>query len=461
MDLPDNFVTKILMLSEGDYLVGFYGGGIIKPTKPYKLVDRKPLKTKFNKDKLFSVAQNDFPKLPSKIKPPTAEELRILHYKLQKIHRNSNPPKIVALNDDWRTQGNWIDRYGQHSAVLCAQAGGGLDFFDGLFLDEMQWYVTIGRNFKQKNDQIRRWVHWVESNDKRVLQCLSLGGRKQAEWDDHKEVYPITLDGPHIYCTFNLPAGNYLMSLYFFNKDGHNDKNRLRDYLTSVQIHPQLNNKSEIESFFLKSQSGLSSRVSMFWGGVYKRFFVTINKNECITIKIDSNYSFNTILSGVFFDSAGELKPVFPFDSPNPLPRKPTQWEEVMISPTDDVWWSTNALDSLLCLRDRYPTWFYGNSRKNLLSLVRALVKIENNKPLPNLTIDDEDKELIRSDVAKLLNYVQFFDHADKINYTDTKFSTYWWNGRTKLGRKQFQNFDWIDNDVKLFMENGKQQQSW
>ncbi|MDR2642850.1 MAG: hypothetical protein LBC74_08645 [Planctomycetaceae bacterium] len=48
------------------------------PVKPFKLVDRKPLKTRFNKDKIFSVAQNDFPKLPSTIKPPTIDKLKLM-----------------------------------------------------------------------------------------------------------------------------------------------------------------------------------------------------------------------------------------------------------------------------------------------------------------------------------------------------------------------------------------------
>ncbi|MDR2761720.1 MAG: hypothetical protein LBB88_03860, partial [Planctomycetaceae bacterium] len=61
LGLPDIFVTKILPLDNGDYLLGFNGGGIVKSTKSLNLVDRKSAETKFNKDKIFSVAQNDFP----------------------------------------------------------------------------------------------------------------------------------------------------------------------------------------------------------------------------------------------------------------------------------------------------------------------------------------------------------------------------------------------------------------
>ncbi|MDR2641663.1 MAG: hypothetical protein LBC74_02595 [Planctomycetaceae bacterium] len=64
MGLPDNFVTKILHLGNGNYWIGSNGGGVVMPEKLFKLVDRKPLKTRFNKAKEFSVAQNDFPNCP-------------------------------------------------------------------------------------------------------------------------------------------------------------------------------------------------------------------------------------------------------------------------------------------------------------------------------------------------------------------------------------------------------------
>jgi hypothetical protein len=180
--LPDNYITKLLPMSNGDYLIGFYGGGVVKMIKPFHPVAQKPVKKTATQVKpQYSVAQNNFPKLPSPIKPPTAEEIRAMHYELKKKKPEKNSPKIVALNDDWRTQGNWIDRYGRHSAILCAQAGGGLNFEGGYFLYELQSRAWIGRNYKEKNDQLRRWVHWLESNDRRVLQCLQLGGRKQAD----------------------------------------------------------------------------------------------------------------------------------------------------------------------------------------------------------------------------------------------------------------------------------------
>jgi hypothetical protein len=392
-----------------------------------------------------------------------------MYYELKNKKIEKHPPKIVALNDDWRTQGDWIDRYGQHAAVLCAQAGGGLDLFSGYFLHELKSATWIGRNYKEKNDQLRRWVHWLESNDKRVLQCLALGGRKQAEWDDHKEVYPITLDGPHIYGTFQIPAGKYQMSLYFFNKDGHTGANRIRDYILSIKtmkISKQLFERLgmvnvDAEKEFFQSPYGSHTRVRDFWGGMYKRFYIEVADGEYITLRIDSNYSFNTIISGVFFDTVGEMKPLAPLDAPNPPPRKLTNWAEVLANPTEPVWWGTHVLDQLLCMRDNQPVWFYKNSRQYLLSGIRTFVSVQSDKPTSPDGLHYEDKERIRSDIGKCLNYLQLFSIRDYVDYTKSKFNSYFWEGRTTNGRSRSHEFNWNDKAVRSFMESGKKKQTW
>jgi hypothetical protein len=218
MGYPDNFVTKILCLSGGEYLVGFYGGGVVKSIKPYKLVDRKPEKTRFKQAKEFFVTKNDFPKLPSPIKPQTADALKTMYNKLKTFQSSIKTPKIFALNDDWRTQGDWIDTYGQYAACLCGQGGGGLDLYKGYSMDYNEFRGFIGRNFKQKNDALRHWVHWEDSTDKRVLQCFLFGGRRQSEWDDHGEAYERSLDGQHIYGAVKLQSGNYFLSLISLTK---------------------------------------------------------------------------------------------------------------------------------------------------------------------------------------------------------------------------------------------------
>jgi hypothetical protein len=307
MGLPDNFITKILMFSEGDYWVGFYGGGIIEPTKPYKLVDRKPLKTKFNKQKIFSVAQNNFPKLPSPIKPPTIDDL----YKMQlKLGRFSTAmPKIYAdyLSEDWKTQGNGMGRTFRNWAILCgASSPMDLHIANSTICEV---YPFIGPN-RQPNDDVRHWVHWISTNNPKVLWNPYAGSRRQSEWDDHGEAYPLYVDGPDVWYILKIPhAGAFKVGMYFLNKDGHGGMNRIRDYVIEF-YHSPLARYDKHEDRKILGTIGETSvrtteqlarcRVSNFWGGVHKQFIVKGQANYLI--KVRRNYSFNAIISSVTVD---------------------------------------------------------------------------------------------------------------------------------------------------------------
>ncbi|MDR2170924.1 MAG: hypothetical protein LBP59_12345, partial [Planctomycetaceae bacterium] len=312
--LPDNFVTKILILDNGDYLIGSYGGGIVKPIKPYKLVDRQPAATKFNKDKIISVAQNNFPNLPSKIKPPTLEELKEMQMKLAGL--NTPLPKIYAayLGEDWKTRGDWMGRAFRDWAVMCAAVSPydqHINFSDRYY----SVHDFIGPNYKG-NDVIRRWIHWMKSDDPRVLWNPYLGYRRQAEWDDHGEAYSWSMDGPDLWYMVEIKReGIFRIGMYFFNKDGHVGSNRMRDY--TIEVYPASNawtKNIEINQFphewkkfaqqaetqVRKMQPLAKGRVNVFWGGVHKYFVVSGAGNYFV--KIDRNYGFNTILSSVMVD---------------------------------------------------------------------------------------------------------------------------------------------------------------
>ncbi|MDR1484610.1 MAG: hypothetical protein LBT09_07275 [Planctomycetaceae bacterium] len=307
MNLPDNFVTKILLREGNDYLTGFYGGGIIKPIKPYKLVDRKPLKTKFNKAKLFSVAQNNFPNLPSKIKPPTIDDLKLMQTKLERLR--TPLPKVYAayLGEDWKTQGDWMGRAFRDWAIMCA-AVSPLDYqiyFTNVFYDAHEF---IGPN-RNKNDVIRRWVHWRKTDNPKVLWDPFDGYRRQAEWDDHGEAYSWSKDGPDLWYLLEIRhQGVFKIGMYFYNKDGHNGANRYRDYLINVFVSPNTwTTFDEWEKFSENAEKQTTlftplskTRVNNFWGGVHKYFVITGPTK--LYVKIDRNYSFNTILSSVTVD---------------------------------------------------------------------------------------------------------------------------------------------------------------
>jgi hypothetical protein len=166
----------------------------------------------------------------------------------------------------------------------------------------------IGLN-TPKDDVIRHWVHWLKTDNHRTLYDPFVGSRRQAEWDDHGEVYKLTMDGPDLWYMINFKkAGVYRLSMYFFNKDGHSGNNRMRDYLVEIFPFQKSASKSDsdwrklaIESEKLARDKALArSRVKDFWGGNYKTFVVT--GSSAYAVKVDRNYSFNTILSSVMVD---------------------------------------------------------------------------------------------------------------------------------------------------------------
>jgi hypothetical protein len=105
--------------------------------------------------------------------------------------------------------------------------------------------------------------------------------------------------------------------MYFFNKDGHEGANRMRDY--QIEVYPTKENWAdydrkwtissweELEKLALIAEMQsheekplCKMRINNFWGGVHKQFIVSGSAHYLV--KIDRNYSFNTIISSVGID---------------------------------------------------------------------------------------------------------------------------------------------------------------
>jgi hypothetical protein len=290
--LPDDFVSSILSVPGKLPTVGTYGGGVSKPAGGAGAA--KESKTA--------------PPLPSPSKPPTMAEVNALLKHLEPP-REASQSSVLPLADDWRSQGNWMDRHGNFLAILC-----GMNFstIRGYRKNEVTWGYGIGPHCKP-GDAVRHWIHWLHSDNPCVLQNPEDGGRRQGEWNDHDDTgYPFNWDGPHVYCTLKVPAGRYVLSCYFFNKDGHNGMNRFRDYL--VEVKPTaLPDKAfadrsgigvKVHAIFGKQPAGAVSRVGpSFWGGVYKRFYLEAAEPSVWTVRVNRQHSFNTIISGLFLDA--------------------------------------------------------------------------------------------------------------------------------------------------------------
>jgi hypothetical protein len=132
-----------------------------------------------------------------------------------------------------------------------------------------------------------------------------------------------------------VPPGAHKLSLYFFNKDGHKSNNRQRDYLIKVQK--------------VGGKTIARTRVTSFWGGVYKQF--VIQGGGVFLVNIGRNYSFNTICSGVFIDRlTGRSDPTDHLAPPwcgdvryeRPHVGNPQNYRQLM-----DVWDAANPVSSI------------------------------------------------------------------------------------------------------------------
>jgi hypothetical protein len=233
--------------------------------------------------------------------------------KLEKL--NKPLPKIYAdyYGEDWKTKGDWYGRITTEFAILCA-----MDAPLNHYVYRAAEYIVrgfIGPNCT-KGDSMRHWLHWRRTADRRSLWDVHYAFRRQAEWDDHGEVYPLTKDGPDLWYLVDIRhPGVYQISMYFFNKDGHAGMNRIRDYVIEVYHSPQkwTGVFEDYPKFGILAEKQVTmhqplvrTRMRDFWGGVHKQFvFKGIGS---YFVKIDRNYSFNTILSAVMIEQVhGEL----------------------------------------------------------------------------------------------------------------------------------------------------------
>jgi hypothetical protein len=235
------------------------------------------------------------------------DELKAMQAKLEKL--NKPLPKVYAAyyGEDWKTQGDWMGRAFRDWAVLC---GAVAPMNHPVYFSDHTYTVNdfIGPHHRQ-GDCVRRWVHWLKTDNPKSLWNPFNGYRRQSEWDDHGETYLWSMDGPDLWYLLEIHhAGTFRIGMYFFNKDGHTGANRVRDYM--LEIYPAQHDWMSFrdwQKFSLHAEAQVrrspplaKSRMHDFWGGVYKQFLVTGPCNYYV--KIDRNYSFNTIISAVMID---------------------------------------------------------------------------------------------------------------------------------------------------------------
>jgi len=239
---------------------------------------------------------------PSPAAPPSAGELQELVKQVKGLKTPMEGPWAAVLDEDWTTKGDWMGRYGTRYAFLGAM-GAPLDhrvINDTNYKVEGRLGLHPYKDGKSYAEQgLRHWVHRKRWDDERVLYNPLIGYRRQADIDDNGESYPMSYEGPDIWLGVHVPAGTHKVSLYFFNKDGHDGANRIRDYLIDV--------KQGSDDLVAANQSPTlaRARVHDFWGGVYKSFLLQGPGDYLFAVR--KNNTFNTIVQAVLLDKVAGL----------------------------------------------------------------------------------------------------------------------------------------------------------
>jgi len=249
------------------------------------------------------------PALPAAVPPPVAADVQPLFLSVAKLTQQLVAGEAYYLADDWRTEGDWIGRYGTGYVKLCGMAEGDQDY---QLQPGYKVKLQVGPHHEENAAGPVSFHDDENSNDLRSLYDPTIGHRRDAEendFSDNEKVYPETYDGPDLWVRVTVPESVHCLSLYFLNNDAHTVSNaKYRDY--DVTIVPDFGDDDKIEAAAPLART----RVTDFWGGVYKQFMVC--GPASYVVRIGRNRSFGTRLQAVFLDPVtGPLT-----DTPGQLP---------------------------------------------------------------------------------------------------------------------------------------------
>jgi len=281
--------------------------------------------------------------LPLSARTPTSDDLTTMRTKIPTASLLS--PSAFYIGEDYITQGDWTGHYGRQYTVLCAISWP----FDQLFDHKLPyWHVDLAQGPHVTNhDTLRHWLHSDTSQNPKFLYNPVVGHRRQADDDDHGEAYPMNWEGPDIWATITAPPGTHRISLYIFNKDGHTGNNRFRDYMVELYPGTQPIGQSPLCMPLARC------RVHNFWGSEYIQFIISDSgsHNQQYRVRINRNYSFNTICSGIFLDKlVGQYDP---YDENPLLWMGAVQYRQTSVRPPAhrteaiDLWQALDAAQQL------------------------------------------------------------------------------------------------------------------
>ncbi len=378
-------------------------------------------------------------------------------------HRAPAPDEIVALPDDWRTQGNWIDRYGTFADVCATMNGDGCDQAGGYHNVLFSYRSWVGPG-NGPAEYLRYWVQWVHSGQNRVLQDLCRGGRKESEWDDHGESAAFTKSGLGVYCTFYLPKGIFKICGYCLNKDGHAGTDRDRDYTASLCPTPiseplflslakNYHGDEHVWQIVNNTRALAQSRVALFWGGVYARFIVRQNAPGYLTLAIHRNYSFNTIACGVFIShvNGGRHEKLDLFTGPESvLPAKKYPGTDRSAGGSLKSLKSlVRLVNGILVFRRQQPIAYMRLAPALVIPSLRCFrQQLAANAPAVKRVIG------LRQGLALLARDIALFHRADGIDPIHRLYESYAYKMRAKFGKY----WQWDQNGYYSYLKKKRKQ---
>ena len=400
-------------------------------------------------------------KLPQVATPPTPRQWAAMKAILRDPHRSTSAAnKIVALPDDWITQGNWIDRYGTFADVCATMNGDGCDQAGGYHNVLFSYRSWVGPG-NGPAEFLRYWVQWVHSGQNRVLQDLGRGGRKESEWDDHGESAAFTESGMGVYCTFYLPKGIFKICSYSLNKDGHAGTDRERDYIASLCATPiseplflslakNYAANEHVWQMVNNSRALAQSRVAHFWGGVYARFIVRQNAPGYLTLAVHRDYSFNTIVCGVFIShvNGGRHKKLAVFTGTR-LTLPAGKFTGRARSAGGSLKSLTTLVNSILAFRRRHAVAYMRLAPALVIPALRCFrQQLASNGLAVRRVIG------LRRGLALLARDIALFHRAEGIDPIHRLYESYAYKMRAKLGKY----WQWDQNGYYSYMKKKRKQ---
>jgi len=331
-----NYIQSLLPLKGGAMAVGCYGKGLKIITLPGQ--SRDAWKTggggnKANAGQRMAMATAQAAAAnapePRDARPPSARELTAIANAIRKDlikSKGEKQPRIVPLPDDWRTEGNWLGRYGKYWMCLFAakETVGDVAWGPGPRGVE---HVEFDGPHVRPGDSIRYWIQTLYTHNSRALQIPPVyyqmykslhghsweagAGRRASGIDDHGETYPTWWQGPDEDVILRIPAGRFVLSLYEWNYNGHTGGMRQRDYPIAVQSFPAnwryywaSKSYSYLAKYCYAKPAKAVGRSADTWGGEWIKFLV--RGPQVVVIRIERNASLNAHLLGMALDMVNE-----------------------------------------------------------------------------------------------------------------------------------------------------------